>query len=151
MAHSDTGGEPLFRTGSVVGHTETGVIVDVSLGNACQQCAEGRGCGMGLLARRQQQRITVLPSPSPLSHHAAYPLGSTVTIALPKHQVSHLTLFIYAVPLFLAMLAAGLASLLGGREWLCVMLFFGTLMCSVLTLKYLMRGRMERFRPRLVS
>ncbi len=82
---------------------------------------------------------------------AAYPLNSDVTIALPKRQMNYLTLLIYVIPLLLALLVAGAASLLDAREWLSVALFFSALMCSVLALKYLLRERMERFRPRLVS
>ena len=141
----------LLRTGIVVGYTGDGLTVDVSLNAACQQCAEGRGCGMGLLARRQQQHITVYPKARVASGASAYPLGSQVTIALPKHDISYLALLVYALPLLAALLVSGGASLLGINEWLSVALFFSALICGVIVLKYLMRGRMERFRPRLVS
>ena len=151
MTMSDAGCGALLRVGKVAGYTDTGLIVDVSLSGACQRCEEGRGCGMGLLARRQQQRIIVFASAPRPSLPAAYPLNSDVTIALPKRQMNYLTLLIYVIPLLLALLVAGAASLLDAREWLSVALFFSALMCSVLALKYLLRERMERFRPRLVS
>lgn len=105
---------------------------------------------MGLLARRQQQRITVFPPPTMTVDASAFPVGCQVTIELPKHQINHLTLLIYAMPLCLALMVTGLVSLFGVSEWIAATLFFSALICCVVGLKYLMRGRMERFRPRLV-
>ncbi|GGC82391.1 SoxR reducing system RseC family protein [Vreelandella lutescens] len=141
----------LLRTGPVVGYSGGGVVVDVSLDATCQRCAQGRGCGMGLLARRQQQRITVFPSKALARVESAYPLGSQATIALPKHDMSLLACLVYALPLLMALLVAGVTSLLDVSEWHIATLFFSTLIGGVITLRYLMRGRMERFRPRLVS
>lgn len=141
----------LLRTGSVVGYAGAGLVVDVSLKATCEQCAQGRGCGMGLLARRQQQRITVFTPKIQPGDAPAYPLGTRVTIALPKQEMSLLALIIYALPLLAALLAAGVLSLFTVSDWLIAALFFSTLLCGVITLKYLLRGRMERFRPRLVS
>ena len=106
---------------------------------------------MGLLARRQQQRITVFTPKIQPGDAPAYPLGTRVTIALPKQEMSLLALIIYALPLLAALLAAGVLSLFTVSDWLIAALFFSTLLCGVITLKYLLRGRMERFRPRLVS
>lgn len=141
----------LLRTGSVVDHAGDGLVVDVSLKASCEQCAQGRGCGMGLLARRQQQRITVFPPKTQAGDASFYPLGARVTIALPKQDMSLLALLVYALPLLAALLVAGVSSLLTVSEWLVAALFFSTLIGGVITLRYLMRGRMERFRPRLVS
>jgi len=151
MSTQETACTSLLRTGSVVDYKGSGLVVDVSLEAACEQCAAGRGCGMGLLARRQQQRITVFPSKMQSDDGAIYPLGTRVTIALPKHDMSLLALLVYALPLLAALLVAGFASLFVVSEWRIAALFFSALMCGVITLKYLMRGRMERFRPRLVS
>ncbi|WP_404374674.1 SoxR reducing system RseC family protein [Vreelandella aquamarina] len=141
----------LQRMGIVAGYLPNGLIVDVSLKEACQQCAEGRGCGMGLLARRQRQRVVVYPPNDCAKLSIRYPLGSSVMLTLPKNDISLLALIIYALPLFIALFASGSGVLLGGNEWLCAGLFFGTLLCGMVALKYLIRGRMERFRPRLVS
>lgn len=141
----------LLRSGTVIGHTPQGITVDVSVMQACQQCAQGRGCGMGLVARRQHQRIVLKPPGLPEQYPADYPLGAQVTFTLSKDDVTLMALLVYALPLVLALSVSGGATWLGALEWQSAVIFFGVLLSGVSALKYLLRGRMERFRPRLVS
>ncbi|MGP8288662.1 SoxR reducing system RseC family protein [Vreelandella zhanjiangensis] len=143
--------DALKRYGSVVGYTQHGLLVDVSVKEACQQCAQGRGCGMGILARQQRQRIEVTSShPAPLLGER-YPLGSQVTLSLERSDITLLALLIYALPLVMALLLAGCLAAINVVEWAVPASFFATLLIGVLGLKYLLSGRTERFRPRLVS
>ncbi|EHJ91427.1 SoxR reducing system RseC family protein [Vreelandella boliviensis] len=144
-------GNPLLRSGKVVDHVQQGLIVEVSAQQGCEQCAQGRGCGVGLLARSRSQRIAVALPPKTHSAERNYPLGSQVTISLPRASVTLLAFFVYGLPLLLAILLSGTVSLVSNRIWLAPMVFFITLMVGALSIKYLMRGRGERFRPRLVN
>lgn len=142
----------LLRNGVVTGYVrQRGIKVDVSLNTACEPCAAGRGCGMGLIARRQHQSIILMPDCSPEQYQQRYPLGARVTFRLAATQLTAITVLIYALPLMMALTMTGLAVWAGGAEWHSVIMFFGGLLSGVLALKYLLNRRVERFRPRLVS
>lgn len=143
--------DALMRYGCVIGYTQHGLLVDVSIKEACQQCAQGRGCGMGILARQQRQRIEVTSShPAPLLGER-YPLGSQVTLSLERSDITLLALLIYALPLLMALLLSGCLAVSSVAEWVVPASFFATLLTGVVGLRYLLSGRTERFRPRLVS
>lgn len=141
----------LKRYGNVVGYTQHGLLVDVSIKEACQQCARGRGCGMGILARQQRQRIEVTSSHPVSLLGERYPLGTQVALSLERSDITLLALLIYALPLLMALLLSGCLAALSVTEWVVPASFFATLLIGVVGLKYLLSGRTERFRPRLVS
>ena len=128
---STTSCPSLLRTGTVVNYTERGLVVEISAQENCEQCAQGRGCGVGLLEQR-------------------YPLGHSVTISLPRASVTLLAFCVYALPLFIALLLAGVAPLVSAAVWFAPLMFFSALLIGAIGVKYLLRGRSERFRPRLV-
>jgi sigma-E factor negative regulatory protein RseC len=134
----------------VIAHSADGLVVDASPKAACQQCDEGRGCGVGLFVRRRQRMVITFNDPS-FQNKARYPIGSSVSFAITKSDVSLLALLVYALPLFLALGIAAIASSVWHSEWVAVALFFVALIASIALLKCLLRGRAERFRPRLVS
>lgn len=142
---------PLLRTGMIIDHTKQGVIVEVSAQEGCEQCAQGRGCGVGLLARQRSQRIAITLPPQTSNAARHYPLGSQVTISLPRASVTLLAFCVYGLPLLLALLLSGMASVVGTTIWLAPLVFFIALVGGALSIKCLMRGRGERFRPRLVN
>lgn len=145
----------LFRTGTVVGHEAQRLIVEMTAQESCEQCAQGRGCGLGLFAHRAHQRIAVaLPESFQQGEQydpSGYPIGDRVTISLPSTSVTLLAFFIYGLPLLLALLLSGVASLVSPLNWLASVVFFVALVAGVVSVKYLLHGRRERFRPRLVS
>ncbi|WP_232710891.1 MULTISPECIES: SoxR reducing system RseC family protein [unclassified Halomonas] len=141
----------LYRTGRVVGYAQGRLIVDVSVASECDACAKGRGCGMGLLARRQHPRVEVQADCLESQLAERYPVGSGVTLAVERQAVGYLALLVYAAPMLLALVVSGALALSVERQWVSVGAFFGTLMCALVALRFLMRGGMERFRPRLVS
>lgn len=142
---------PLFRTGTIIDYAKQGVIVEVSAQEGCEQCAQGRGCGVGLLARERSQRIAIALPPKTNNAEQNYPLGSQVTISLPRASVTLLAFCIYGLPLLLALLLSGIVSLVSTTIWLSPLVFFIALVGGALSIKCLMRGRGERFRPRLVN
>ncbi|UXZ55307.1 SoxR reducing system RseC family protein [Halomonas sp. 7T] len=142
----------LLRTGTVVGYMPPqGIKVDVSVEKTCEECAKGRGCGMGLIARRQQQQIVLKPDCPPEQYQQRYPIGASVTFSVFKADLTAVALLVYTLPLLVALLLSGVAVWVEASEWQTAAIFFGTLMCSAVALKYSLHGRMERFRPRLVS
>lgn len=141
----------LLRTGTVVDYAPQGIVVEISAQQSCEPCAQGKGCGMGLLVRRQYQRITI-SLPSGLHRkEQRYPLGCQVTISLPRASVTRLAVYIYALPLLLALCLAGITSQVSELTWLAPLAFFISLLGGAQGIKYLLRERGERFRPRLVS
>lgn len=141
----------LYRTGRVTGHVEGRLVVDVSVASECDACAKGRGCGMGLLARRQHQRVEVRPECLESQLAERYPLGSAVTLTVERQAVGYLALLVYAAPMLLALVVSGAIARVAESQWISAGAFFGTLACALVALRFLMRGGMERFRPRLVS
>lgn len=147
---------PLLRMGTVIDYSPSGdasqcLIVEISAQQGCEQCAQGRGCGVGLLAPRRRQRIAVALPANAHNAKQGYPLGAPVTISLPRASVTLLAFCIYALPLFVALLLSGLAAQVSATIWLAPLVFFIALGGGVLSVKYLMHGRGEHFRPRLVS
>ncbi|WP_083005514.1 SoxR reducing system RseC family protein [Halomonas sp. GT] len=140
----------IVRSGTVIAHSEAGLVIDVTSNVACQKCAEGRGCGVGLLARRQPH-IVIVPGGLPSQYLSLYPIGSLVSFTVAKNDVNILAVLVYALPLLFAIIISGAASGGGANDWFCALLFFSTLIGSAIILKCLLRGRVERFRPRLVS
>lgn len=141
----------LLRTGSVVDYTAHGLVVEISAQESCEQCAKGRGCGLGLLSRRRTQRVAITVPNKLAKVEQHYPIGSHVTISLPRTSITLLAFCIYALPLIAALLLSGLASLLSNAVWLAPLTFFVTLVSGAVSVKYLLRGQSERFRPSLVS
>lgn len=149
----------LLRTGTIVGHAPQYLIIEISAQESCEQCAQGRGCGLGLLSRRRAMQVAVkLPADSNDTdlNSSRYPSlrysqGSLVTISLPRTSITQLAFFVYGLPLLLALLLSGLVALVSNTVWLAPLSFFFALVVSALTIKCLMSGRGERFRPRLVN
>ncbi|MGO2243369.1 MAG: SoxR reducing system RseC family protein, partial [Halomonas sp.] len=106
----------LLRMATIVAHANDGIVVEVAAQEGCEQCAKGRGCGVGLLARqRSRQLVVALPRAASVDTDQAveqcYPLGQQVTISLPRTSVTLLAFFVYAFPLMAALLLAGLVPL----------------------------------------
>lgn len=141
----------LLRTGTVIDYAARSLIVEISAQESCEQCAQGRGCGVGLLARRRSQRIAVALPAKANGVEERYPLGNQVTISLPRVSITLLAFFVYALPLLLALTLSGMASFVSTTMWLAPLIFFTALAGGALSVKCLLRGRRERFRPRLVS
>lgn len=141
----------LLRTGTIVGYAPQRLIVEISAQESCEQCAQGRGCGVGLLGRRRSQRVDLALPAKAHGVEERYPLGNQVTISLPRASVTLLAFFVYALPLMLALLLSGIASFVSSLIWLAPLIFFIALVGGALSVKCLLQGRRERFRPRLVN
>ncbi|WP_075881359.1 SoxR reducing system RseC family protein [Halomonas massiliensis] len=152
----------LHRDATVVGYTAAGLRVEVQAEAGCERCQQGKGCGAGLLQRPRRLHINVpvrfdAPSPDVSSHPpcalaARFPLSSRVRISMPRHSLTRLALWVYALPLVAALSGVGFLSVLDmASGWHAPALFFTTLIVSTVALKCKNRRDGERFRPRLVN
>jgi sigma-E factor negative regulatory protein RseC len=81
-----------------------------------------------------------------------FPLGSQVCIRMPRRSLTRLALWVYALPLLVAMISVGLLSVAEmTSQWNAPMLFFVTLIAAVVALRVKNRRDAERFRPYLVN
>ncbi|MBI2379825.1 MAG: SoxR reducing system RseC family protein [Gammaproteobacteria bacterium] len=88
----------------------------------CRACAEGRGCGGGLLAqalRRQAETLCIISA-------QPYAQGQTVLLEVPDEALLRGSLRFYLLPLLALILAAGLAQALGLSDpWVILAGLFG--------------------------
>ncbi|MDR5899852.1 SoxR reducing system RseC family protein [Halomonas vilamensis] len=147
----------LCRDATVVGYSATGLRVEVQADAGCERCQNGGGCGAGLLERPRRWQVDV-----PVGHNLEaqkqrklevfFPLGSHVLIGMPRRSLTRLALWVYALPLLLAMGCVGLLSALGlASSWSAPALFFATVIATTVFLRFNNRHVAERFRPYLVN
>ncbi len=83
-------------------------VVDVDMSTACPRCASGRGCGAGLFAAgNRQSRVEAI-----VTGQIALEEGDSVEISLASQDLLKAALIVYGMPLFGALVVAGLAYLL---------------------------------------
>ena len=90
--------------------------VEVSAAVACARCASGRGCGAGLLgASEKNRRVHALIAAGVDVHE-----GDEVRIELSSMQLLRASWLVYGLPLVAAVLATGVAYLVGLDEFYAV-------------------------------
>lgn len=147
----------LHRDATVVGYTALGLCVEVHSDAGCERCQNGGGCGAGLLERTRRWRVHVpvgqgLEAKKRAALDVRFPLGSCVRICMPRRSLARLALWVYALPLLVAMTCVGLLSAAEmATRWNAPALFFATLIAATVALKFKNRRDAERFRPRLVN
>jgi sigma-E factor negative regulatory protein RseC len=104
--------EPVSVTGVVRALEDsplgTRALVDVAGGTDCPRCAEGRGCGAGLLGRRRDRCIEV-----PVPPGARLVAGQDVNVYLDGPSLLGAAAVVYGLPLAGAVLASVLAGYAG--------------------------------------
>lgn len=99
----------------VVSTTPAGVVVTTPGRAGCARCAEGRGCGGGVLGRlteRKQQPTVEAANPT----HCALSVGDHVVIGLRDEALIGASLLIYVWPLLSMLLFALSAHLILGWD-----------------------------------
>lgn len=76
----------------------------------CPRCAEGRGCGGGLLGRWLGDRLHRVR----VVHDGGIEVGDCVVIGLEERMLVRATLLVYGIPLLSLFAGAILAAMLGG-------------------------------------
>ncbi|MCP1726671.1 sigma-E factor negative regulatory protein RseC [Natronospira proteinivora] len=137
---------------------EQGRIVRTQAGRAwiearsrldCPRCAEGRGCGGGLLGRWLGDRLNRVEAANPDNH----PSGSWVELGLDERDLFIAALLVYLPPLFGLLLGATLAQVfLGLAEGWVVLLALLGLALGLLPGRALLSGggRDRRFAPAIL-
>ena len=90
------------------GTTDTRAVVAVDVRVACPRCAEGKGCGAGLLSGTDQLRTVEAIVDSRLQLDT----GDSVELRLAPSNVLNAAGIVYGLPLAGALLAAGAAYIL---------------------------------------
>lgn len=107
-------------TGHVIaletGSTSLRAEVEVSAAVACARCASGRGCGAGLLgASEKNRRVHALIAAGVDVHE-----GDEVRIELSSLQLLRASWLVYGLPLVAAVIATGVAYLVGLDDFYAV-------------------------------
>jgi sigma-E factor negative regulatory protein RseC len=100
---------PHGRIVSIDSHHTRNVIVEVAATVACKRCAQGKGCGAGLLAGQPQERRVSAVLIDGLEVHS----GDTVSLELAPRNLLQAASIVYGYPLTGAVLAALVAFSLG--------------------------------------
>lgn len=101
----------IVEVGRIVRVASDRAWVEAGSRQNCARCAEGRGCGGGLLGRWLGKRLHLVEARNP--RH--FPEGSWVELALPDQAVLVGALMVYLPPLFGMIVGAGVAVI--GLGW----------------------------------
>jgi sigma-E factor negative regulatory protein RseC len=140
-----TGHVVALETGSAPLRAEVEVIAEV----ACARCASGRGCGAGLLgANEKNRRVHALIAAGVDIHE-----GDEVRIELSSQQLLRASWLVYGLPLVAAVIATGVAYLLGLDDFYAVVAaVFGGAAGLVLARRQLSSAScLHRFTPTIIA
>lgn len=108
----------IVEVGRIVRAVRDRAWVEAGSRENCARCAEGRGCGGGLLGRWLGNRLHLVEARNP--RH--YPEGSWVELALPDRAVLVGALMVYVPPLMGMLLGAVITAVVLGLPELAVVL-----------------------------
>lgn len=80
--------------------------------SACQACAEGRGCGGGLLAKA----LAKPPEPVRVANCLNARVGDGVVLGIAEDELLRASLLMYLLPLLVLTAGAGIGQWLGGGD-----------------------------------
>ena len=92
-----------------VADDQSRATVEVDSALSCARCASGKGCGAGVFGSNSGARRVEAPIVGQLELRE----GDEVQIELAPESVLHAALVVYGLPLALALVASGLAFMLG--------------------------------------
>lgn len=124
-------------------------IVEVDATPACARCAEGRGCGAGLLAGSSGVRhVNALIRQGVTVHE-----GDAVRVELKPSSILQASLVVYGLPLGGALAGATLAFVAGSSEPGAALIAMGGLVAGFLAARLrLRRGScLQHFTPTIVE
>jgi len=140
----------LIREQGRIIHTQAGrALVEARSRLDCARCAEGRGCGGGLLGRWLGDRLSQVEASNPENH----PSGSWVELGLDERYLLLAALIVYLPPLLGLLLGASLAHLMlaVSEGWVILSALVGFAMGLLLGRVLLAgRGRAQLFAPAIV-
>ena len=124
-------------------------LVEVSTAEFCQRCADGKGCGAGLLGRSSQSRQILVDVPARM--HIA--VGDQVAISLAPKNVLSAAGIVYGWPLLGATLGVTLAYAASLGDPAAAGSALMGLAAGAIGARYRLRGDgcLRRFMPRIVA
>ena len=140
---------PHGRIIAIDSHDTGNVIVEVEATVVCQRCADGKGCGAGLLgsAPKDRQVNAVLVDGLQVRH------GDEVSLDLSPGNVLHAAATVYGLPLLAAVAAALVAFGLGLGDLVAALLALLGLVVGLLLARFRLRNArcLRRFTPVVVE
>ena len=124
-------------------------LVEVDASVSCARCAEGRGCGAGLLGRSSGSRRVDARIASGLTVRE----GDEVRIELAPSNLLQAAMIVYGLPLAGAVLGAGLAYLAGLGELYAAMAALGGILAGLMVARLRLQKAscLQQFTPTVVE
>lgn len=124
-------------------------LVEVDASVSCARCAEGRGCGAGLLGRTSgSRRVDALIASGLMVRE-----GDEVRIELAPSNLLQASMIVYGLPLAGGVLGAGLAYLVGLAELYAAMAALGGIFVGLMAARLRLRRAscLRQFTPTVVE
>lgn len=124
-------------------------VVEVDAIVACARCAEGKGCGAGLLGQNERSKVLE----AEVSPHLEVHEGDIVDIVLEPRSLLRAAWLVYGVPLTMAVVFAGVIWLLGGSDVTAVVMALAGLIGGLFNARRRLRSEscLREFTPTVVS
>lgn len=97
----------IVETGRIVRVVDDAAWVESASRQDCARCAEGRGCGGGLLGRWLGQRLHRVQASNP----SGFAEGSWVEMEMPESRLLLAALLVYLPPLFGMLVGSAIAAI----------------------------------------
>jgi len=138
----------ITESGRIVRREGAVAWVEASSRRDCPRCAEGKGCGGGLLGRWLGKRLHLVQAADPAFH----PEGSWVELGLEDSALLKAALGLYLPPLLGLVAGSSLAHAMGLSEWLLILAGVAGFALGLLAARRLSRGLGDRpaFLPRVI-
>jgi sigma-E factor negative regulatory protein RseC len=119
--------------------------VEVDTASFCARCAQGKGCGAGMLWGDSGQRHINVAAPRRL----ALQVGDRVALELAPQSVLHAAGIVYGIPLVTAALAAALAWVAGLADGLAALAGLVGVLAGIVIARWRLQRRrcLRRFTP----
>lgn len=140
---------PHGRIIAIDSHDAGNVIVEVEATVACQRCAEGKGCGAGLLGGTAKDRQVNAMLVDGLQVRQ----GDQVSLDLAPRNLLHAAATVYGLPLLAAIVAALIAFVLGLGDIGAAIFALVGIVSGVILARFRLRNSrcLRRFTPVVVA
>ena len=124
-------------------------VVEVDALVACARCAEGKGCGAGLLGQGERSKVLE----AEVSPHLEVHEGDLVDIVLEPRSLLRAAWLVYGLPLTMAVAFAGTGWLLGATDVTAVVMALAGLTGGLLFARRKLRSEscLREFTPTVVA
>lgn len=145
--HTAMDTDMITEVGQVLSVSGDQAWVQVIRQSACQSCSARHGCGQKALATLsggQSRQVRVV------NRLGARP-GDQVTLAIEPASLLRASLLVYALPLVMMVMVAGLAGVAGLGEGAAILAAMGGLAGGLFMARLVSRGSKAHYQPRMVA